>query len=214
MPSESHWSCRAVCDEAVAPAPDEHGEILLVAHVIPAARPPTPDRLRAALWSRLPGYAWPLFAAGIDMRGGSGQRVLSALWAVDPATRAGPTTSPRTGRSRRRQPSRQPKHAVRRVGAPCGSGGQTPRCRRHILHTRHSLGYVGRVGKIPVHNNVWSNNLFDWVTWPASRPRRGSGSSSAASANRRSGRSRPPTRRDECPTSGTAGLTHRRGLCV
>lgn len=73
-------SCPDVRDATVALAPDEHGEILLVAHVMPAARRPTPDRLCAALWSRLPGYAWPSFGAGVDTRGET-QLVLSALWA-------------------------------------------------------------------------------------------------------------------------------------
>jgi hypothetical protein len=53
-------SSPAVRDVAIAVRKDHRGDPLLVAHVVPDGRePPNLADLRAFLWSRLPGYAWP-----------------------------------------------------------------------------------------------------------------------------------------------------------
>jgi len=51
--------CPGVRDLTVTLQRDERGEPSLVARVVPDGRPPTLSQLRAHLWTRLPGYAWP-----------------------------------------------------------------------------------------------------------------------------------------------------------
>ncbi len=53
-------ACPGVAAVLVRVGEDEDGEPCLVAHVVPGADgPPSLAALRAFLWSRLPGYAWP-----------------------------------------------------------------------------------------------------------------------------------------------------------
>lgn len=52
-------SCPGVRDAAVSLRRDEDGDPRLVARIAPDGQMPTRDELRALLWTRLPGYAWP-----------------------------------------------------------------------------------------------------------------------------------------------------------
>lgn len=51
--------CPGLRDVEVLLERDEHGEHCLVVHAVADGTPPSLARLRAYLWSRLPGYAWP-----------------------------------------------------------------------------------------------------------------------------------------------------------
>ncbi len=63
---------------------DERGDPQLVAHAVADGAPPSLTRLRALLWSRLPGYAWPARLV-VGQPGAadapSGESILSTLWA-------------------------------------------------------------------------------------------------------------------------------------
>jgi len=67
----------------VTVALEAHGETdrRLVARVTSNARPPTLEELRAALWSRLPGYVWPSRASGVSAHDRAEQTILAAFWA-------------------------------------------------------------------------------------------------------------------------------------
>ena len=71
----------SVRDVTVALEPSGDTDRRLVAHVTPTAAPPALDELRAALWSRLPGYAWPSHATGVNVRHVTEETILAALWA-------------------------------------------------------------------------------------------------------------------------------------
>jgi len=82
--------------------PDERGEPGLLAYVVPDGEPPTLTRLRAFLWSRLPGCALPsslhvvprLPAAGAGAAGPPGPPTEArAAGAPGPPAEAGPDGS-------------------------------------------------------------------------------------------------------------------------
>jgi len=77
--------CPGVADARVVVRDDDRGCPRLVAHVVAEDDDaPGPDRLRTLLWSRLPGYAWPVEVVGAgdgDSPRGAEEAVLATLWA-------------------------------------------------------------------------------------------------------------------------------------
>jgi acyl-coenzyme A synthetase/AMP-(fatty) acid ligase len=80
-------ACPAVRDAAVTLERDETGEPAIVASVVPAGRAPTLTDLRAFLWTRLPGCAWPSVLLVVD-RLPAGPRQEAAFPAVGKGTGA------------------------------------------------------------------------------------------------------------------------------
>jgi len=78
--------CPGVADVRVVVRDDDRGCPRMVAHVVAEGdEAPGPGRLRAFLWSQLPGYAWPADVVGAggggDSSGEAEEAILATLWA-------------------------------------------------------------------------------------------------------------------------------------